>query len=92
MALLIKADQMKITVQHDPLPPGFKVSRGAIIFLLSVLHGQSKKAVLPYDCEVRVHCMCKEMPVIPVNRVVDRKIISEKMGGIWRRRRGTRGH
>jgi hypothetical protein len=36
--------------------------------------------------------MCKEMPVIPVNRVVDRKIISEKMEGIWRRRRGTRGH
>ena len=27
MALLIKADQMKITVQHDPLPSGFKVRR-----------------------------------------------------------------
>jgi hypothetical protein len=26
MALLVKADQMKITVQHDPLPAGFKVS------------------------------------------------------------------
>ncbi len=25
MALLVKADQMKITVQHDPLPSGFKV-------------------------------------------------------------------
>lgn len=25
MALLTKTDQMKITVQHDPLPPGFKV-------------------------------------------------------------------
>ena len=25
MALLVKADQMKITVQHDPLPAGFKV-------------------------------------------------------------------
>jgi hypothetical protein len=27
MALLVKADQMKITVQHDPLPSGFKVRR-----------------------------------------------------------------
>ena len=26
MALLAKADQMKMTVQHDPLPPGFKVN------------------------------------------------------------------
>jgi hypothetical protein len=34
--------------------------------------------------------MCKEMPVIPVNRVVDTKIIIERNGGP-RRRRGTRG-
>jgi hypothetical protein len=34
--------------------------------------------------------MCKEMPVIPVNRVVDTKIIIGKNGGP-RRRRGTRG-
>ena len=27
MALLVKADQMKITVQHDPLPSGFKVKQ-----------------------------------------------------------------
>ncbi len=27
MALLTKTDQMKIAVQHDPLPPGFKVTR-----------------------------------------------------------------
>jgi hypothetical protein len=33
--------------------------------------------------------MCKEMPVIPVNRVVDKKRII-KQGGP-RRRRGTRG-
>jgi hypothetical protein len=31
-----------------------------------------------YDCEVRGHCMCKEMPVIPVNGVVDKKRIIGK--------------
>jgi hypothetical protein len=34
--------------------------------------------------------MCKEMPVIPVNRVVDNKRIIGINGGP-RRRRGTRG-
>jgi hypothetical protein len=34
--------------------------------------------------------MCKEMPVISVNRVVDPKRIIGKYGGL-RRRRGTRG-
>jgi hypothetical protein len=34
--------------------------------------------------------MCKEMPVIPVYKVVDPKIIIRKNGGL-RRRRGTRG-
>jgi hypothetical protein len=34
--------------------------------------------------------MCREMPVILVNRVVDRKRIMGKSGGP-RRRRGTRG-
>jgi hypothetical protein len=34
--------------------------------------------------------MCKEMPVIPVSRVVDAKRIIGKNGGP-RRRRGTRG-
>jgi hypothetical protein len=34
--------------------------------------------------------MCKEMPVIPVNRVVDPKRIIRKNGGL-RRGRGTRG-
>jgi hypothetical protein len=29
---------------------------------------------LPSDCEVRGHFLCKEMPDIPVNRVVDKKI------------------
>jgi hypothetical protein len=33
--------------------------------------------------------MCKEMPVIPVNRVVDKRRIIGKNGGP-RRRRGTR--
>jgi hypothetical protein len=32
--------------------------------------------------------MCKEMPVIPVDRVVDKKRIIRKNGGL--RRRGTR--
>jgi hypothetical protein len=35
--------------------------------------------------------MCKEMLVIPVNRVVDKKRIIGKNGGP-RRRTGTRGH
>jgi hypothetical protein len=34
--------------------------------------------------------MCKEMPVIPVNRVVDTKRINGKNGGP-RRRKCTRG-
>jgi hypothetical protein len=36
---------------------------------------------LPCDCEVRVHGMCNEMPVIPVNRVVDKKRIIVKREG-----------
>jgi hypothetical protein len=35
--------------------------------------------------------MCKEMPVIPVDRVENKKRINGKNGGP-RRRRGTRGH
>jgi hypothetical protein len=35
--------------------------------------------------------MCKEIPVIPVNRVVNKKRIIGKNGGPSRRRRGTRG-
>jgi hypothetical protein len=34
--------------------------------------------------------MCKEMPVILVNKVVDKKRITGKKGGP-KRRRGTRG-
>jgi hypothetical protein len=45
---------------------------------------------LPSYCAVRGHWMCKEMPVIPVNRVVDKKRIIGKNEG-QRRRRGTRG-
>jgi hypothetical protein len=43
--------------------------------------------------KVSGHCMCKETPVIQVNRVVDpppKKKISGKNGGL-RRRRGIRG-
>jgi hypothetical protein len=36
---------------------------------------------LPGDFEVRGHCMCKEMPVIPVDRVVDKTRIIRKMEG-----------
>jgi hypothetical protein len=36
---------------------------------------------LPCDFEVRGHCMCKEMPVILVNRVVDKKRIIGIMEG-----------
>jgi hypothetical protein len=35
---------------------------------------------LPIDFEARRHCTCKEMPVIHVNRVVDKKRIIKK----WR--------
>jgi hypothetical protein len=35
--------------------------------------------------------MCNEMPVIPVNKVVNPKRIIRKNGGP-RKRRGTRGH
>jgi tetrahydromethanopterin S-methyltransferase subunit A len=37
--------------------------------------------ILPSDCEVKGHCMCKELLVIPVNRVVDKKRI---IGTKWR--------
>jgi hypothetical protein len=45
---------------------------------------------LPYNREVRGHCMCKEMPVILVDRVVGKKRIIGK-NGEPRRRKGTRG-
>jgi hypothetical protein len=35
----------------------------------------------------KIHCKCKEMPVIPVSRVVDPKRIIGKNGGPRRRRR-----
>jgi hypothetical protein len=35
--------------------------------------------------------MCKEMPVIPVNRLVDPKIIIGK-NGVSRNKRRTKGH
>jgi hypothetical protein len=40
---------------------------------------------------VKSEGMCKEMQVIPVNRVVDKKRIIGKIGGP-RRRKGTSGH
>jgi hypothetical protein len=46
--------------------------------------------LMPCDWEVRGYCTCKEMPVIQVNKVVDKKRIIGKNGGP-RRRRVTRG-
>jgi hypothetical protein len=44
-----------------------------------------------YESHTVLHaCMCKEMPVIPVNKVVRQKRIIRKNGGP-RRKRGTRG-
>jgi hypothetical protein len=38
---------------------------------------------MPCGCEVRSNCIGKELPVIPVNRVADRKIeYLEKMEGL----------
>jgi hypothetical protein len=47
-------------------------------------------SALPCNCEIRGHYMCKEMPVIPVDRVVDKKGIIIKNGGP-RRRTHTKG-
>jgi hypothetical protein len=46
--------------------------------------------ILPCNQEVRYNGMYKEMPVIPVDRVVDKKRIIGKNGGP-RMRRGKRG-
>jgi hypothetical protein len=32
-----------------------------------------QESIFKYPSEAIAHCMCKEMPVIPVNKVVDRK-------------------
>jgi hypothetical protein len=43
---------------------------------------------LPGNCEVRANCICQELPVILVNRAVDKKRMIRKNG--WpRRRKGT---
>jgi hypothetical protein len=59
---------------------------------LSVVHFTftSKQRPTQSLLQGRGHCICKEMPVIPVNKVVDPKRIIGKNGGP-RRRRGTRG-
>jgi hypothetical protein len=36
---------------------------------------------LPRDCVIRGHFTCKAMPVLPVNKVVDKKTI---LGKTWR--------
>jgi hypothetical protein len=45
---------------------------------------------LPCDCQARGHWMCKELPTISVNRVVDKKIIIG-INGRPMRRKGSRG-
>jgi hypothetical protein len=37
--------------------------------------------ILPCDCGVGGHFMCKEIPVIPFDRMVDKKRIIRKNGG-----------
>jgi hypothetical protein len=54
-----------------------------IVFLERHCHATEKS-------EAIAHCMCKDLPVIPVNKVVDQKRIIGK-NGRPRRRRGTRG-
>jgi tetrahydromethanopterin S-methyltransferase subunit A len=44
---------------------------------------------LPWVCEVKGHCTCKEMLVIPVNRVVDKKTI---IGKKWRAKEEEERH
>jgi hypothetical protein len=46
-----------------------------------------QKMSIRFSTGLRSHCTCKEMPVIPVNKVVDP---IRKNGGS-RRRRGARG-
>jgi hypothetical protein len=50
---------------------------GGRIRAYSLIHNKknicSPWDTLPCDWEVRGHCMCKKMPVIPVNKVVDPK-------------------
>jgi hypothetical protein len=53
------------------------------------LFSTHKQCILS-DREVRGHCMCKEMPAIPVDRVAGMKRIIGKNGGP-RMRRGTKG-
>jgi hypothetical protein len=60
----------------------------------SLIHNEKQLfslIIFPRYCEVRGHCMCNEMPVIPDDRMVDKKRMIRKNGGP-RRRRGTRGH
>jgi hypothetical protein len=39
-----------------------------------------QKTIFLFEKYARCHCMCKELPVISVNRVVDKKRIIGKMG------------
>jgi hypothetical protein len=47
---------------------------------------------LPCNCEVRGHYTCKKIPIILVNRMMDKKRTIRKNGGRRRRRRDTRGN
>jgi hypothetical protein len=60
----------KPTTQISPKDFGQNIGRG----VWSVTKNQcSLWETLPCDWEVRGHCVCKEMPVIPVSKVVDPK-------------------
>jgi hypothetical protein len=60
------------------------------VFTCTVLTFDNSNFYLTFLTVVRGQCMSKEMLVIPVNRVVDKKKIIRTNGGP-RRKSGTRG-
>jgi hypothetical protein len=63
-----------VFLKHTPTPhPGHGVSSVTKKRLFSL-------RMMQCNCEVRGHCKCKEMPVIPVDTVADKKRITGKNG------------
>jgi hypothetical protein len=71
--------------REDPYPAIIRASKPSKVKKLN------ERFLLKNNIYLNYHGECKEMPVFPVNRVVDKKIITGKNGGP-RRRRGIRGH
>jgi hypothetical protein len=57
-----------------------QVGKVHFVAVLDQLHPDLKIAS-KCDCEVRGHCVCKEIPVIPVERVVDKERKIKGRGG-----------